>query len=438
MKNILLQCILFSGLFFCSHKQTPSNSIQNNIHASAALAVTLRHLPEVLGKTAEMDCFDYLEIVIEYPDTTVQRTWRSDITGEKSINRIPAGVSVHVAASIFSEDSIRILTGSVATDIPAGETTMVQIDLEPLYGYLIVSLENVPEQADSAHITVSGPSMESIESPLTLESVITDIPFDTIIDNDTIYDTLRYYFILDTIEYIPTGPGKTVQAHIFNAIDSILYQLQGTVNISEGANTLSTLEVTASPSSVSLSVTIPEFSVAGAGASILGSNLNETGELILSEIMYNSQNSEGSEWLEILNTRDSAISLKDYAVSFDSDTIYLPDISLESGAFYVMGETDSAFVDTNIGSFTLSNSGIYAIDIIDTADTADTADNYLSDRVQLKFDDNLGWPGSENGVSIVLNETARTAQANNSGLAWALAADTIPGTDPVELGTPGY
>jgi hypothetical protein len=187
----------------------------------------------------------------------------------------------------------------------------------------------------------------------------------------------------------------------------------------------------------------------------------ESGEVIITEIMYNANSSETTEetqFIELANTTGSPVSLENWTID-DEDADgpnTLPNVTLPAyGIVVICGSSASDFT----GAF---GSGYLLISLDDLGQTMFNLGNspsatdeiiYLRDNASnlvdsVNYDDANSWPGDPGGVSIylALSKDQMNATSNNVGSNWANSQDGIDGAftssisgawDAVEIGSPG-
>lgn len=187
----------------------------------------------------------------------------------------------------------------------------------------------------------------------------------------------------------------------------------------------------------------------------------ESGEVIITEIMYNANSSETTEetqYIELANTTGSPISLDNWTID-DEDTDgpnILPNVTLPAyGIIVICGSSESDFTGafgsgyllislSDIGQtmFNLANSPSATNEIIYLRDD----DSNLVDSVN--YDDANSWPSDPGGVSVylALPNSQMDAVSNNDGSNWANSQEGIDGAfssslsgawDAIEIGSPG-
>lgn len=187
----------------------------------------------------------------------------------------------------------------------------------------------------------------------------------------------------------------------------------------------------------------------------------ESGAVIITEIMYNAASSEATsqtQFIELANTTGSAIDLDGWTLD-DEDgdgPNVLPPITLPGyGVAVICGSSAADFaaawgtpamlislLDLGQIMISIANSPSPSNEIIQLRDGGGT----LVDEVNL--DDEGDWPSDPGGLSVHLNlpNAAMTAAANNLGANWANSGEGVAGAwssipagvwGAVEVGSPG-
>lgn len=164
--------------------------------------------------------------------------------------------------------------------------------------------------------------------------------------------------------------------------------------------------------------------------------------LVLTEIMYNSQESGDSdvEYLEILNNTEDPIDLTGYYVLDDDDAHGVVPLqgTLAACAVLVVANNNAAFeakygvgislnaADMDSGPWGLGNGGDIARIFRQVGGTPDPAADLLIDSVE--FDDAAPWPTEADGDGPAL-ELVDPGSDNNVAASWEITViDGTPGT----------
>src|SRR3989339_70261 len=398
----------------------PGTVRQPSLAYSGLLAVSVIKPddPAALSKTAIMD-HARLQIIVNRQDSTIDTsfTLSTSTIGSKYVRYVPVGRDVEVIANIYSEDDSLTHTGSTLVNVLAADTTYCTVVTKARFGYIRVLIYEVPSNVDSGYVKVSGANMATVYAPLFIDSIARD--------------TVKEYdgHASGVIEYIGIGSNRRVDIYLLKENGQTAYSGTMYTAIKADSNSLGTIALDPGSAKIRVSVVEPDFDTTGVIGSILEDGKPETGEIVFSEIMYNSDGTDHNEWIELYNTTALAVDLSAYTLTVDGDTLAATGIVPGHG-YYVIGYTDSSYIDIKIPVFSLPASGetVYAL----FPAGSDTA----SDKVRVRYAVSEGWPTSSDGVAIALDKEYLTAMYNNYGSFWHKATDTIPGI-AVELGTPG-
>jgi hypothetical protein len=302
----------------------------------------------------------------------------------------------------------------------ANETTFVEIQTESRFGYLSLTIDDVPSNVDSGYARISGSGMADIFAPLYIDSLARDTAVE--------YDGRAFALI----EYIPIGQNRSLQVFLLKDNGQVAYQGCLTITIQPDSNRIGRIVLDPASAKLRVSVVEPDFDTASVVGSVLAGGKPETGRLIISEIMYNSYGTDNNEWIELYNASPDSVDLSLFRLIVLRDTLALSG-GLAPGGFFVIGESDSSYIDLKTGALNIPNSGDSAFLIVDDISSPDP----VSDRVFIRYTASENWPASTDGASIELNPSYLDALSNNYGIFWSRATRPIPGT-ALDKGTPGY
>lgn len=374
-----------------------------------------------LPKAADM-AHGRLQIVVSYMDEVVDTsfTLSSSSTLTKLVRNVPVGRDVRITANIFSMDDSLTHTGAAQTDVLAGETTFVEVNTASRFGYLSLVIYDVPSNVDSGYARISGPGMAPLYAPLAVDSLARDSTAE--------YDGRASALI----EYIPVGSNRKIEIFLLKENGQIAYDGNLTMDILTDNNRIGAITLDPAGAKLRVGVVAPDYDTSGIVGSLLSRGKPESGRLVVTEVMYNPDNTDNNEWVEIHNPGASAVDLAQYRLIVMKDTFALSG-TLPAGAFFVTGESDSSYIDLKTGIMTIPNSGDSTVLVIDDLVSSDS----VSDFLYIRHTDASGWPASSDGVSIALDREYLDAHYNNCGVFWAKSTEAIPGAAQ-DRGTPGY
>jgi len=190
-----------------------------------------------------------------------------------------------------------------------------------------------------------------------------------------------------------------------------------------------------------------EFSSEVSGGSATPANLPSAGDIVITEIMYNSSNSgSDDEWVEIYNNSGSAISMSStWRLTFDANNFDFGDFTFAAGTYYTIALGSGGDGDFNTGNSFTPDTNALGVDNADVAGT--NASNNLtnsSDPITIvydpsgaavtidavTYDDGAPWPTAADGDGPSL--TLIDVNSDNSlGASWRASYGTggTPGSD---------
>jgi hypothetical protein len=427
MKLTILLLLPAAACFFsCANQSTGNPAGARQAPAalpdrSGLLSVTVTKDGGTPGLAKALDMtHQKLRIAVNHPDAALDTTFTlsTSVIGNKILRNVPVGRDVEIIAGIYSADDTLTHQGSALADVLAGDTTFVQIQTTARFGYLNITIYEVPSNVDSGYVKISGTGVTTFYVSLAIDSLARD--------------TAREYDGLATglIEYIPIGTNRRLDLYLLKENGETAYDGTLTLDIAADSNAAGKIILDPRAAKLRVSVIEPDFDTTEVVGSVLEDGRPETGTIIFSEINYNSTSTDNNEWVELYNTSAAAVDLAPYGLCIGSDTFALSGTVAALG-YFVVGESDSSYVDLKLGAVNIPNSGETEIALYRLS-----ADS-LADRVRLKYKAMEGWPTSTNGASIELDKSCLDAFSNNYGVFWSKAQDTIPASSPPEIGTPG-
>ena len=370
---------------------------------------------KVLGKAADLKqtICDSLVIQVSAPDMdTIRRSRKIDQTVPvfvDTIASIPSGRgrsvkvwTVNRNGDVIHTDSLGIRT----VTIDPNRASPLAVKLLPAVGSLYIQLGGIPTRVDSVYATFTASELvwfTHVKRATKVYLSIDRIPHQTrgvlgVAGVDTAGDTLYY----------------AETNLVFNALRT------STVNLEFGT-VPGFLAVTATMS-------LPGATVASgsmAGVEVAGS---ESGDLIITEIMYAAND---SEYVEIHNRGATEQVFDSLILEIDGTYRYFTNITVGAGGYYVFGRQGLPWVDqvhSVQSALDLSSNGNWI--------TLRTKDSLILDQVIFAGGSNgLEWPNVNTKKSIVLHPDAYDAGMNNYGRNWSAATTLISGSTS-QYGTP--
>lgn len=154
---------------------------------------------------------------------------------------------------------------------------------------------------------------------------------------------------------------------------------------------------------------------------------NERGDFFITEILYNSPDSE--EYIELYNPSSSELYYDLLIIYIDNSKKIITDILIPPKDYYVLSRKEFSWTDKVVSFLDLSNSS----NLISFNDK----DSTIIDQVILSGESNsTEWPVSGSNKAIALDTLFYSADKNNFGRNWAVVGKNIPGNDKL-YGNPG-
>ena len=163
------------------------------------------------------------------------------------------------------------------------------------------------------------------------------------------------------------------------------------------------------------------------------SNAVETGELIVTEIMY-SANDEN--YIELHNPKNQAVSIDTLAIEVDRAACYFANVSIASNGYFVIGRKALPYANVaanNQSSLPISASGNWIT--VRRGRAGAVLDRVICGGANTA----VGWPAGVSSGSkkaVELRRDRYGAMENNFGKNWEAAEQVVAGTNNV-YGTPG-
>ncbi len=190
-----------------------------------------------------------------------------------------------------------------------------------------------------------------------------------------------------------------------------------------------------------------EFSSEVSGGSATPANLPSAGDIVITEIMYNSSNAgSDDEWIEIYNNSGSAINMNSsWRLTYDANNFDFGDFTFAAGTYYTIAVGSGGDGDFNTGNSFTPDTNTLGVNNADVAGT--NASNNLtnsSDPITIvydpsgasvtidavTYDDGAPWPTAAEGDGPSL--TLIDVNSDNSlGASWRASYGTggTPGAD---------
>lgn len=233
-----------------------------------------------------------------------------------------------------------------------------------------------------------------------------------------------------SIDKIPNNTHGTLYVAAVDSLKDTLYSASKEFTFNAVSMQNISLNFTATPGQIILSMTVVLPGVTSASGNIAApeSSVVESGDLLITEIMYAAND---SEYIEVYNPKGTDQVFD--SLYFDIDGTYrlFTNITVHAGQAFVFGRRLLPWCD-------VAHSVASALDLSSTGNwiTLRSKTGAIIDRVIFAGGSNaLEWPNVSGKQAIVLDSGINDAQANNFGRNWHAATTLIAGTAN-QYGTP--
>ncbi|MDO5575608.1 MAG: lamin tail domain-containing protein [Fibrobacter sp.] len=362
--------------------------------------------------------FDSLVIEIFGNDSLLLRKSSSvnpnTIVCKESINSIPAGKSRKINVYTVSKSGQIIHTDSEKTrimDIEPNVNISLIITMIPSAGSIYLQLGAIPTSVDSVFVKFTS-------------------------SDGTIWKTAvkRDPKIFISLDNIPDGTGGLIEIAEVNSSGDTIFYTSKDITIDVRNSTFLNLDMSSPPGQIEISATVikPELTVISIGNGSLKPAETESGELLITEIMYIVNL---YEYIEIFNPKNTEVTFTKLFLQIDEKTFEFSDITIKPNGYYVFGRAGGNWVNQSNSNLDLVSYGNWI--------TLKNSDLTVIDQVIFTNNVALEWPKTTTKQAITLNKNAYSATLNNLGRNWSLVETDTSNliTDSLGLvmyGTPGW
>jgi hypothetical protein len=324
--------------------------------------------------------------------------------------RIPSGTNRQVTVHTVDKTGSIIHSDTVshrAIKIDPNSITQLTVVLVPAVGSIYLQLENIPTSIDSvfASFTADDKTAWSVKAKR----------------------NTKVYLSIDKI------PNNTHGILYVAAVDSLKDTLYGaskelTFNATSMQNIVLTFSPTPGQIILSMTVVLPGITSASGNIAAPETSVVESGELIITEIMYAAND---SEYIEVYNPAGTDQSFDSLYIDIDETYRLFTNIIVPAQKAFVFGRRLLPWCD-------VAHSVASALDLSSSGNwiTLRKKNGSIMDRVIFAGGSNtLEWPNVSGKQAIVLDTSINDAQANNFGRNWHTATLLIAGTTS-QYGTP--
>lgn len=360
--------------------------------------------------------FDSLVVEISAPDIKTihysQKVLTSAPIVVDTIKDIPSGKhrTVKVWTVDYSGTVIHKDTANMKdVEIKPKGTNDMEFNLLPAVGSLYLQIGGVPGEVDSvlAIYTESVTKKQWVTSVKQKSNVI---------------------LVLDKIPNKSTG---TVNVYCITAVKDTIYRAESKLSFDVSRPIPVNLEFRSNPGTISLDLTIFE-----PGAVFVNGRIDtdlidsiESGEILITEIMYAV---DDSEYIELYSTLSSEVTYDTLYICINNESRLVTNMTFAPNGYNVISRRVLPWVDTLIKPMSfiqLTTDGSWI--------AVRAKNKTLIDRVIYTGRENSAdWPKNSGKASIFLDSSAYNARDNNYGANWKLSSSLIPNST-TQYGSPG-
>ncbi|NLG16515.1 MAG: lamin tail domain-containing protein [Fibrobacter sp.] len=410
-KYLLISAVISILIFiFCG--KIPTKSEGN----SGSLEIRCLVLQSQLAKTArtEVTAYDSLIVEISASDMPTLRTSHKIAMGEPlceaTVPAVPSGTGRAVKIYTINKMGLVIHTDSISSRVMKIEPTVVtsiSAVLVPAAGSIYIQIGNVPSGVDSIFA-----SFVSVDSTWATHA------------NRT---SPKVSFSIDRIPHKTKGTLSI--AGVSSSGDTLYFTSQEMVFSAIVSSSIPIYFQTL-PGEISMQISMrdPGITVVSGSMGNASPADTESGELLITEIMYNANN---SEYIEVYNPQSSAVLFDTLIIDIDGAYRIITDLQIGAKGYHLFGRmafpwlgdaADSTGIDlASLGNWiTLRKKDMKVIDQVIFTGGSNT----------------LQWPNVAGDKSIILLQPAYDVKSNNFGRNWITASTVIEGNSAL-YGTPG-
>jgi hypothetical protein len=366
-----------------------------------------------LGKTLATT-FDSLIVEVTAADMTPLRFSKSfnlqNPIHNDTISGIPAGTNRTVIVYTIDRTGTKIHADSLTHEgvlIDPTSASPLNVILIPAMGSIYLQLENIPTKVDSVFAKFTADDKRT-----------------------WIAQAKRSPKISLSIDKVPSKTHGTLLVTAVDVARNTLYSAAKELTFNATAMENVALNFSSTPGGLAFDITTAAPGVTAVTGSMASSDTTtfESGELLITEIMYAAND---SEYVEVFNPGNSALSFDSLYLDIDGTNRLFTNVALPAGSAYVFGRKALPWCDA-------AHSVASALDLSSTGNwiTVRGKDGHMIDRVAFVGGSNtLEWPVVSGKQAIVLDEGISDPALNNFGRNWHVATTPITGA-PGQFGTP--
>jgi hypothetical protein len=373
-----------------------------------------------LQKTAAEFALAFDSLVIEVNsldfDTIIKR--KIDIARPvimDTIAQIPVGNNRKVKISTINKGGLTVHTDSTGiktVNILANTLTSVSANLVSALGSIYLQIGGIPTNVDSIFAAFKS-----------LDGKVWEVH---------VARSAKTFLSIDGIPHLTEGTLFVAAIHDSVTIDTLHYAMSN-LTFNARKSTTVNMDFQSIPGKIGLNISlrIPDVTVVNIGIDEHKGATTESGELIITEIMYAATN---EEYVEVYNTTTAELFYDTLIIDVDDDSRKFSGIRIGAGNFYVFGrKTDPklSWVDT---FHTVAS----VLDLSSTGNWITIKAKNLSVIDQVVFTGGkncVEWPYLSEKKSVVLDTLAYSTAYNNFGRNWKIAETLITGST-TQYGSP--
>ncbi|MBN2035603.1 MAG: lamin tail domain-containing protein [Chitinispirillaceae bacterium] len=334
----------------------------------------------------------------------------SSPVNSQTIANIPAGTNRTVRVwTVDKADSIIHIDSLVheGVRIEPRSVTPVTVLLIPAVGSLFLQIDNIPTTVDSVFASFTSAGRQ----PWTARAK-------------------RASKLFLSLEKIPHNcRGLLAVAAVGQGGDTLYCASKEiTFNAYAMENVVLTFTSAQGTISVDMTVVLPGITSVSGSITNTDSSLTETGELLITEVMYAAND---SEYIEVYNPGESDAAYDTLIIDLDGTYRIFEGVTITAKQAFVFGRKALDWTDRahpTASALDLSGNG--------NRISIRAKDGRLLDRVIFTGGSNAQeWPNVSGKRSIALDQNINDARLNNFGRNWKEATDQIAGTE-TQFGTP--
>jgi len=404
-------------MIFLSCNKTPSPTQVENY---GTIEIRARVISSSLNKeSAEMRTMaENLIVEISGDDmTTVEIVRKIDFSRpvlSDTIPKIPVGKNRRITVWAIGRNGAKTHIDSLeshAANIELAKVTPITTTLIPAAGSIYLQLAGLGTNVDSVYA-----SFISADEKFRVE---------TSVKRDA-----RTYISLDNIPHLTTG---NLSVAVKGALGDTLHIANKELTFNARSDNNIDLQFTGNGGDLEFNIALHEPGVT-VGSYHFGSlkpSTTDTGELIITEIMWSASD---SNYIELYNTTNSTLFFDTLTTDVDGTVRHFMQVIIAPHDYLVIGRLNLPHIDLYTpatGGLPITSTGNWI--------TIRRGDGTVINQVICAgSNDNTGWPKISGKRSIELARDKYNAQDNKFGKNWRPAAQRISDDLSHQYGTPGY